>query len=103
MASVTFPSSLGGDGKTYSDDASPTTGLANGGHRTRFIPTLQGAVAMASAASTQAQNAQGSANAARGFLESIQDITDQDGFKFKPIVRPTLSLNFADEVYRIYE
>lgn len=40
MASVTFPVNLGGDGSTVSDDANPTTGLANGGHRTRFVPAL---------------------------------------------------------------
>ena len=40
MASVTFPTSLGGDGSTVTDDANPSTGLANGGHRTRFVPAL---------------------------------------------------------------
>lgn len=47
MADVTFPVEFGGDGKTYSDDADPGTGLANGGHRTRFVPALYNAVEMA--------------------------------------------------------
>jgi hypothetical protein len=75
MASVTFPVSLGGDGSTVTDDASPTTGLANGGHRTRFVPALSQMVAVANGgvtqsttqvglATTQASNALASANAA---------------------------------------
>lgn len=73
MSSVTFPVALGGDGNTYSDDASPTTGLANGGHKTRFIPTLSNTVAMAQtakanadAAATSAGNAATSAAGAAG-------------------------------------
>lgn len=54
MASVTFPTEFGGDGNTYTDDANPDTGLANGGHRTRFVPCLEGAVDMASWAKEQA-------------------------------------------------
>lgn len=54
MASVTFPTAFGGDGNTYTDDANPATGLANGGHRTRFVPCLEGAVDMASWAKQQA-------------------------------------------------
>jgi hypothetical protein len=54
MASVTFPAGLGGDGLTYSDDSDPSTGLANGGHRTRFVPALAGAVAMAESAADSA-------------------------------------------------
>ena len=37
------------NGNTYTDDASPTTGMANGGHRTRFIPALSDFVADATA------------------------------------------------------
>jgi hypothetical protein len=38
MASVTI------NGHTYSDDASPTTGLGGGGHRARFIPLISDVV-----------------------------------------------------------
>ena len=38
MAEVTI------NGQTFSDDADPDTGLAGGGHRTRFIPALQAIV-----------------------------------------------------------
>jgi hypothetical protein len=38
MASVNFPNNVGGDGSTVTDDSSPTTGLANGGFRTRLVP-----------------------------------------------------------------
>lgn len=54
MSSVTFPSDLGGDGATYTDDSSPSTGLAAGGHRTRFVPCLSGSVAMAQSAASSA-------------------------------------------------
>lgn len=47
MASVTFPLDVGGSGLTVTDDASPTTGLANGGHRARFVPALAQVVAVA--------------------------------------------------------
>lgn len=50
MASVTFPPELGGNNTTVTDDGSTTTGLANGGHRTRFVPALSQTVQMASAA-----------------------------------------------------
>ncbi|MEW9586238.1 hypothetical protein [Paraburkholderia sp. DGU8] len=35
---VTFPTNVGGDGSTVTDDSSATTGLANGGFRTRLLP-----------------------------------------------------------------
>lgn len=47
MTSVTFPTSLGGDGSTVTDDANASTGLANGGHRLRFVPSLAQLVAVA--------------------------------------------------------
>lgn len=47
MASVTFPPEVGGNGSTVTDDANPTTGLANGGHRARFVPALAQVVAVA--------------------------------------------------------
>lgn len=91
MASVTFPVSLGGDGSTVSDDASPTTGLANGGHRTRFVPALAQLVAVANGgvsqsttqvslaavqvalATTQANNAASSATAAANSASTAQN------------------------------
>ncbi len=54
MASVTFSSTVGGDGSTVSDDANATTGLANGGHRTRFVPALGQVVAVANKVVTDA-------------------------------------------------
>lgn len=47
MASVTFPTSVGGDGSTVTDDSNVTTGLGGGGHRTRFVPSLSQLVAVA--------------------------------------------------------
>ena len=47
MVSVTFPPEVGGSGLTVTDDANPTTGLANNGHRKRFVPALSQVVAVA--------------------------------------------------------
>lgn len=54
MSSVTFPPSLGGDGSTVTDDANSSTGLANGGHRLRFVPSLAQVIACMNGALTQA-------------------------------------------------
>ena len=79
MTSVTI------NGHTYTDDSDPSTGMGNGGHRTRFIPALSDVVVVAgevatdqatvaadkaaaassaSAASTSATNAASSASSA---------------------------------------
>lgn len=47
MASVTFPVALGGDGKTYTDDAHPDTGLDGLGYITRLVPLFKNGLAMA--------------------------------------------------------
>ena len=58
MSSVTFPPALGGDGSTVTDDPDPNTGLGNGGHRTRFVPSLYQAVAVMNGAVTQSAASQ---------------------------------------------
>ncbi|MCA3000313.1 MAG: hypothetical protein ING75_17125 [Rhodocyclaceae bacterium] len=60
MAAVTF-NAPGGDGSTVTDDSNPTTGLGNGGHRTRFVPALAQLVAISAVANTNATNAAASA------------------------------------------
>jgi len=45
--SVTFPVNLGGDGSTVTDDDNASTGLGNGGHRTRFVPAMGQTIAVA--------------------------------------------------------
>lgn len=47
MASVYFDPAVGGDGSTVTDDSNPSTGLAGGGHRARFVPALVQIVAIA--------------------------------------------------------
>lgn len=47
VATVTFDAAIGGDDSTVTDDADATTGLAGGGHRTRFVPALSQFVAVA--------------------------------------------------------
>ena len=48
MASVTFPSSLGGDDSTITDDDNATTGLMNGGATIRLVPMISQLVAVCS-------------------------------------------------------
>lgn len=71
MASVTI------NGNTYTDDADPTTGLANGGHRRLFIPLVADVVVYggqvvsdtaAALAAAQAQAAAAAASAASAVL-----------------------------------
>jgi hypothetical protein len=62
MSSVYFDPALGGDGSTVTDDSNATTGLANGGHRTRFVPALAQVVVMAGTAVTKASEASTSAS-----------------------------------------
>lgn len=47
MTSVYFDPAVGGDGSTVTDDSNPSTGLGNGGHRARFVPSLNQLVAVA--------------------------------------------------------
>lgn len=70
MSSVTFFTSVGGDGSTVSDDANPTTGLANGGHRTRFVPALAQVVAVAGDVVDNAEAALASAQQAAAAVQS---------------------------------
>ncbi|MEN9885538.1 MAG: hypothetical protein RL758_116 [Pseudomonadota bacterium] len=64
MSSVYFDPAVGGNGSTVSDDANPSTGLADGGHRTRFVPALAQVVAIAGNTVTKAQEAAASAASA---------------------------------------
>lgn len=47
MTGVYFDPAVGGDGSTVTDDANAATGLANGGHRARFVGALAQIVAIA--------------------------------------------------------
>ena len=74
MASVTFPPEVGGSGLTVTDDANPTTGLANNGHRARFVPALAQVVAVARYVVNTAQDV----NADK--MESQQAVVDAQGY-----------------------
>jgi hypothetical protein len=54
--SVTFPVNLGGDGSTVTDDDNASTGLGNGGHRTRFVPAMGQVVAVANVLTQRLSN-----------------------------------------------
>lgn len=88
MTSVTFPTALGGDGSTVSDDADPTTGLRNAGYKTRFVPALQQAInvvetglnkaAAAAASEVNAANSAASALAQRNLAETAKTGAQQE-------------------------
>ena len=63
MSSVTFSASVGGNGSTVTDDSNASTGLANGGHITRFVPALAQVVAVAGVTVAAAATASATANA----------------------------------------
>jgi hypothetical protein len=48
MSSVTFSTTVGGDGSTVTDDDNATTGLGNGGALIRLVPMMQQVVNVAS-------------------------------------------------------
>jgi len=62
--SVTFSTGIGGDGSTVTDDDNATTGLRDGGWRTRFVPCFTNQVSIANYVVTQANAASASATAA---------------------------------------
>jgi hypothetical protein len=47
MSSVTFSTTVGGDGSTVTDDDNATTGLGNGGALIRLVPMMQQVVNVA--------------------------------------------------------
>lgn len=112
MTSVTFPTALGGDGSTVSDDADPTTGLRNAGYKTRFVPALQQTVNMtqttvnkaaAAAASeavtvTKAAEARASELAAAGYANAAALVAT--GFDtLRPKIRAALNLDFVNQEF----
>ena len=66
MASVTL------NGNTYSDDSNPSTGLANGGHRVRFVPALSDML-------VEAGNAAASAAESAGYATQSSISADRAG------------------------
>ena len=80
MSSVTFDVAVGGDGSTVTDDNNATTGLRDGGWKTRFVPCFTQQVAVANyivtkagEASTSASAASASATAAAASYDSFED------------------------------
>lgn len=81
MSSAYFDPAVGGNGTTVTDDSNVTTGLANGGHRTRFVPALAQVVAVADNTVTKATEASGSASTAAGHATTASNwATKTDNF-----------------------
>jgi hypothetical protein len=87
MSSVTFSTTVGGDGSTVTDDDNATTGLGNGGSLIRLVPMMQQVVNVAAyavsisggagndaiAAAASASAASSSATAAAASYDSFDD------------------------------
>lgn len=75
--SVTFPTALGGDGKTYTDDANPDTGLDGLGYIDRLVPLFKNGVAVAGYTARYAARIDAAAanadraDSAKGYVESV--------------------------------
>jgi hypothetical protein len=77
MPSVTFETDVGGDGTTVTDDGNATTGLAQDGHRLRFVPALSQFVTVADwvrvkalQTNSDASASAASSNSASGFADN---------------------------------
>ena len=77
MVSVTFPPEVGGSGLTVTDDANPTTGLANNGHRARFVPALAQVVAVARYVVNTAQDVNADKMESQQAVVDVQDYAQQ--------------------------
>ena len=107
MSTVTFPAVAGG--ATYTDDSDVTTGLANGGHKTRFIPALKAVVdtaadvvvkssaASASAAAAAASAAYINGVAGGGTAAALAGSATQD-FAAKTLTATTVNANNIGEI-----
>ena len=71
MSSVYFDPAVGGDGSTVTDDSSPSTGLANGGHRSRFVPSLSNIVSVGNFTLAKANAAASSATLASNWAVQL--------------------------------
>jgi hypothetical protein len=110
MSSVTFSTTVGGDGSTVTDDDNATTGLRNGGWRTKFVPALTQEVAVAanavasatsalasknsaaSSATAAASSATAAASSATSAAASAASLVSTNC----PTVHPSLNLDFAN-------
>ncbi len=102
MSSVTFPTDLGGDGSTVTDDNNPNTGLDDGGHITRFVPALAQTVIMARTAADKAALAKSAADSAfQARMLAEAAAADAAAMNLAvptamPFIRPSLLLDFAN-------
>lgn len=99
MTAVTVPETLGGSGSTYSDDDNPNTGMAGGGHRTRFVPALADVVALTETAKTKAQEAYDSAASAVNAPGTSATCDDPIAI---PTVFPTNVSFTLDQTYKLF-
>ncbi|UQI41943.1 phage head spike fiber domain-containing protein [Vreelandella venusta] len=105
---VSFPPSIGGSGKIYTNDANPETGMYGGAHRKNFFPIQADMVAAAGYVSQYAQAIDGAkANAdraedARAYVEGHAGALKSNILSFYKN-KATLVSDFANHNFQLYD
>ena len=89
---VLFKTSVGGDGTLVTDDTNAITGLAAGGHRTRFVPALGQTIKVAEFVVSKAEAA---ANSAAASAASAASAVNSPGTSATAVTGPWTAEQFA--------
>ena len=104
MSSVTFSTGVGGDGSTVTDDNNATTGLRDGGWKTRFVPCFTQQVAVANYIVTKAGEASTSAsNAAASAINATNNGAAQVTLAAAQVTLATAQANAAAASYDSFD
>jgi hypothetical protein len=104
MSSVTFSTAVGGDGSTVTDDNNATTGLREGGWKTRFVPCFTQQVAVANYVVTKAGEASTSAsNAAASAIDATNNGAAQVTLAAGQVTLATAQANAAAASYDSFD
>ena len=104
MSSVTFDVAVGGDGSTVTDDNNATTGLRDGGWKTRFVPCFTQQVAVANYIVTKAGEASTSAsNAAASAIDATNNGSAQVALAAAQVALATAQANAAAASYDSFD
>lgn len=102
MASVTFSSAVGGDNSVVTDDANPTTGLANYGYVDRLVPAFGQIVNVAAYTVSQAVAAAASQTAAAASAASAVNAPGTNATSTTSLAIGTGSKTFTIQTGKAY-
>jgi hypothetical protein len=98
MSSVTFSTTVGGDGSTVTDDDNATTGLGNGGALIRLVPMMQQAVNVAAFTVNAAESVIGMNDLYLGSYSSNPTLNNSGG----ALIAGNLYFNDVSDEMRVY-